>query len=1297
VRLLCDRNALAILEFFRTPRTLLDLDREMGAAARKIALELRDADLVQPEDSHEADRIKHLFAVTFAEDPGEKALGVSPLGPPPPPHDDLAFGAGDTLVLSSSLALLQTTKHRFLVTHPFERRLELAEDAWRFACEFRQGSSVEAAGRRARISTPAALEAARFLVRRKLLWPSHDRERDQVSAWCAVPSPAPAVRIDTGCEQWEQRFRPYRLKDMGPTPRTALVASIGACQVHASTPALQYFAQQRGLALEVEAWFGMDLAALGAQAWTVILLSVSTQVVPFYEAIALADLVRARALIRSIGAHVDQTLAQIRGQTSSPILLHSIGRPGLAAQTHESPEAHATNSVFAELNLALLARVAGYDRVYLLDQDRVVAEHAPGTHWDDEYNALRHHSSMSMWGRPPRDFATARYAPPNPSNPEVPPIPEHQVDPVTPFALAHLDFIERLSVAFPVDLVVFEPNELLWPGMLENKVRAYGEKFNFYTGDHVSKYLGLNEALVALSERGVVLACASSCPVDVLRARWRLPARLPTLLQIDRVKYLEGGPGDGGLKKILDASGVSPERILLLNIPAAAVPAGFPGRVVSGVPWGLRRYLLTAPELNPVPAKPKTLQPRPAKVAAARPTSPPSVSLDLGVYRGEVVSVVAQRIRATPEAVEASVDLRALGLDSLGSLEVVSELEQRFAVEVPDEDRTSGVVFSVKALSEALLRAARLKAQGATAAVVASDPVADYDGFTSLDLPTVLLANVAHPRSAWAFKFLRSTKPGDYEYVSWPELAERAAGYLAMYRSLGLTEGDVITLLLPQGAPLVAAVVGAFFGRFLPAVSAAPNEKLSERSFAAWFGKLVAASGTRLIVCEPERETAIAGEVAPQSPSAHVVSTIPPPARLDGLDIGSPRPDAQALVQYSSGTTGVKKAVVLTHRAVLSQVAELAAALGRRADDVIVSWLPLYHDMGYVACLLFPLLASIPTVTMSPFDWLKRPEMLFEQLSQEKGTLTWLPNFAFALSVGRVEDARLTPLDLSSVRAVVNCSEPITRDVMARFADKFSPYGLRRSSLSASYAMAETTFAVTQATVGRAPRTIRAVRASLAIGSVVELAPGDHAPKDVIELVSSGRVLPRTRVEIVGDGGEAVPEGGVGEIRVASPSQMSAYFKDPEATSSAVHGEWYSTGDLGFLRDGELYVTGRKKDLIIVSGKNLYPHEVEEQIGAIAGVKPGRVVAFGIFDEHSATERAIVLAEVTLDATRLGDLESEIRNLVFAQFAVTLADVKLFTEPVLHKSTSGKLSRDRNRAFYETEIASAPALGAKLT
>jgi acyl-CoA synthetase (AMP-forming)/AMP-acid ligase II len=441
----------------------------------------------------------------------------------------------------------------------------------------------------------------------------------------------------------------------------------------------------------------------------------------------------------------------------------------------------------------------------------------------------------------------------------------------------------------------------------------------------------------------------------------------------------------------------------------------------------------------------------------------------------------------------------------------------------------------------------------------------------------------------------------------------------------------------------------------------------------------VVRSATRVVVCAPAHEALVLACLgASRAEGVRVSARVPDAARSErrtGRVAGGP-----LLLQHSSGTTGLKKAVLLDERAVLAQVRHLARALRCDGRDVVVSWAPLYHDMGLVACLLFPLLADLKLVLMSPFDWLASPEVLLREVTLERGTLTWMPNFAFAYCAQRISDDALRGVDLTSWRGVVDCSEPVTARAVDAFHRRFAPVGLRRSALAASYAMAETTFAVTQTPPGRGLATAVIDAATWRTAGVAKRV--DEGDPNAVVLVGSGELLDGASVAITGPDGEALEEGRAGEIRVRSDSLMSGYFGDTGAKAPVVRDGWYATGDVGVILGRELFVTGRRKDLVIVAGHNVYPHDVEESVGAIAGIKPGRVVALGVPDAALGTERLVVLAETDGASGDEASLRERVRAHVSSVFGVTPHDVQLYAESRLVKSTSGKLSRARNREIY---------------
>jgi acyl-CoA synthetase (AMP-forming)/AMP-acid ligase II len=392
-------------------------------------------------------------------------------------------------------------------------------------------------------------------------------------------------------------------------------------------------------------------------------------------------------------------------------------------------------------------------------------------------------------------------------------------------------------------------------------------------------------------------------------------------------------------------------------------------------------------------------------------------------------------------------------------------------------------------------------------------------------------------------------------------------------------------------------------------------------------------------------------------------------------------PEDIALLQHSSGTTALKKGVALSHRAVLNQAQAYAQAIELGPTDLIASWLPLYHDMGLMACFLIPLVLGAPVAQMDPFLWAREPWRLFEMIRRHRATLVWLPNFAYQHLVRAIDPEQVH--DLSSVRAFIDCSEPCKPSTMTAFLDAFARWGVRAEALKACYAMAENCFAVTQTPPSRPPLYLSADAERLSKDG--RLAPAT-AGAPAIELMSTGRPIAGVGVRIVDDKRRDLPEGVVGEIAVAGDSLFSGYFKLPQETAASLGEGWYYTGDLGMLSEGELYVTGRKKDLIIVRGRNFYAHDIEHLVAGVEGLKPGRAVAFGVYRDESGTEEAVVVAEAAdyaeLEDKALRRRSVEVKQRIKAALDLDLYSVKLVAPGWLVKTTSGKISRSENKQKY---------------
>jgi fatty-acyl-CoA synthase len=502
--------------------------------------------------------------------------------------------------------------------------------------------------------------------------------------------------------------------------------------------------------------------------------------------------------------------------------------------------------------------------------------------------------------------------------------------------------------------------------------------------------------------------------------------------------------------------------------------------------------------------------------------------------------------------------------------------------------------------------------------------------------------------------------------LTYADLLASAGRWRERYFEAGLATGDRVVVVLEHGEPLYASYLGALLGGLVPAYFAHPSGKVDEPSYCATVNALLERVGGQFLVTS----RAIAGRLAGKWQA-------PPGLLEDGSPLRGerPRPAGRAplgvdalFLQFSSGTTGLKKGVAVSAQALLWQVDAYAQSIGLRDDDVIASWLPLYHDMGLIACFYLPLLRGVPLVAMSPFDWVARPEMLLDAVTRHRATLAWLPNFAYNLLAERAAP-QARAADLSSLRAVVNCSEPILDSSHRRFIERLAPLGLRPEALAACYALAENTFAVASGGIG---------------------APLATESRDGRVQVSSGRVLPGVKLRIQDPAGKALAEGEAGEIVIAAPCLFSGYVGNPEETAAALSGGWFRTGDLGYLRQGELYVVGRIKDTIIIGGRNVFPQDVEAVVGEIDGVIPGRCVAVGADDLVLGTQSLVVIAETRLtDPAARDGLRRRLHDAIAGRLDL-VAEIALADHMWLRKSTSGKIARAENRDRYLQAKAGAP-------
>lgn len=515
--------------------------------------------------------------------------------------------------------------------------------------------------------------------------------------------------------------------------------------------------------------------------------------------------------------------------------------------------------------------------------------------------------------------------------------------------------------------------------------------------------------------------------------------------------------------------------------------------------------------------------------------------------------------------------------------------------------------------------------------------------------------------------------------VTRTEFKQAVEHYASGLQSMGVSARDLVVLAHTQNLESIYAFWGALLIGAIPSMFPTLTEKLDRDIYMNSMSELVELSTVRAVLTTDEFATELSERVScPVYGSQTLLDSV-----SGSHTAYQPDADEVAFLQHSSGTTGLQKGVALSHTAVLNQLASYSDALAVNDSDVIVSWLPLYHDMGLIAGFLMPLIQGIPLVLMSPFDWVKSPAMLLRAISDYQGTLCWLPNFAYNHMARRIRKRDVEGISLDSMRAFINCSEPVHATSHQLFLDKYSKLGVQVEHLTVSYAMAENTFAVTQTPIGTTPK-IDIIN-QVDLEQQLQANPVSEDDPTARLLVSCGKAIVHTEVKVIDDKGQTLEDRQVGELMVKSDCMLTEYYKRADLNPFDSTG-WYKTGDRGYISEGEVYVIGRSKDLIINAGKNVYPQDIEAIINGVQGVHPGRAVVFGVYDEKDGTELITVVAEVdTADDAERKSIFQDIKQTVATQTTVTISYIHLVEDKWLIKTSSGKIARAANRDKWRQE------------
>jgi 1-acyl-sn-glycerol-3-phosphate acyltransferase len=721
---------------------------------------------------------------------------------------------------------------------------------------------------------------------------------------------------------------------------------------------------------------------------------------------------------------------------------------------------------------------------------------------------------------------------------------------------------------------------------------------------------------------------------------------------------------------------------------------------------------------------------RPARAANAlhRPQGPAGPPFG----EAELVALVAATLRDLHPglpglpAVEPSLSLdRDLGFDSLGRMELLLRLEAAAGVALPED--TLARAETVDDLWQAVRRG-RSRPGGSTngnadgargdvggggaeparPAAPASARIANAgprpEGGAAADaapwtrvqtLLEVVDAHLAvHPDRVQVISLADETRTP----LTYRRLAEGADAVAAGLQRAGLQPRQTVAIMLPTSPEYFFTYLGILRAGGIPVPIYPPARPSQLEDHVRRHTGILANAQVRLLVSVPEAMT-VARLLQARVPGLHAVLT---PAQLaEGAGGGAARPTPVAVqaediafIQYTSGSTGQPKGVALSHANLLANIRAMAQAVQATPDDVFVSWLPLYHDMGLIGAWLGGFTVGFQLVVMSPLAFLARPRRWLEVLTEHRGTLSAGPNFAYELCLARIGSDALAGLDLSHWRLAFNGAEAVSPDTVLRFGERFAACGLRPQAVTPVYGLAEASVGLLFPPLGRGPRIDRVER------SVFErerrALPAAANDAGALRFVACGRVLPGHAVRIVDDAGQPLPDRVEGRLEFRGPSATRGYWRAPEHTARLFRsgeGGWLDTGDRAYAVEGEVFVTGRVKDIVIRGGRNLYPQEIEEAVGAVPGVRKGCVAVFGRPDARSGTEGLVVLAETQSSGARdPAALREAIGRAVVDAIGEPADEIVLAPPHTVLKTSSGKVRRSACRDLLEQgQVGSAPA------
>jgi len=645
-----------------------------------------------------------------------------------------------------------------------------------------------------------------------------------------------------------------------------------------------------------------------------------------------------------------------------------------------------------------------------------------------------------------------------------------------------------------------------------------------------------------------------------------------------------------------------------------------------------------------------------------------------------VVAAVAKEARPHVEphvALDSSLE-KDLGLDSLARVELVLRLEREFSASLPEQ--ALGTSETPRDLLRFLLSSAGHAPRAADTSVASLSQSGDVRPPTHARTLTEALEYHVEKQPDRLTVFLyeeRKETP-----ITYRALWDGALGYAARLAQAGLQPGQMVAIMLPTCKEYLYSFYGVLLAGGVPVPLYPPARLTTIEDHMTRHVGILKSAGAVIMITIPEAK-ALAWLLRAQVETMRAVLM---PADLEGGATGfvphAGKSGDIGFLQYTSGSTGNPKGVVLSNENLLVNVQAMGTAVSATQADVFVSWLPLYHDMGLIGGCFASMFLGFPVVLMSPLAFLSRPSSWMRAIHRHRGTISGGPNFSYELCLRRIPEEEMQGIDLSSWRFAFNGAEPVSPETITAFSEKFAKWKFRKTSLSPVYGLAECTVGVSFTTPGEPWRMDIVDREVFSrTGEAVLTDPQNPA---AMKIVGCGQVVKDHDLRVVDAAGLELPERQEGLLQFRGPSATSGYYRNPEATKSLFDGDWVNTGDRAYLKEGMVYITGREKDIIIRGGRNISPYELEQAVGDLAGVRRGCIAVFGSKDPMTGTERVVVLAEMRdTDPSRHDDLKRMINELAVSLIGAPADDIVLAPPATVPKTSSGKIRRVAAREFYE--------------